>query len=563
MRLKTKVFKELYLDTLLDICEGIHTPKSLAIAIALRNMDSVSTDDLKSIMKCDPNKYQSAFDYYQDAQAIALIKKTEMFPVRYDSKDKLKFYNESEAIASSMSDLWHQKNAFSFENMSLLNRAAQIIHSILGDKLPELADWRFGPGATYALQGVASGLIPKMQTRPEVTAQAADIVYRNLSGSMYTSSYSKCEIGPPSPLKVVPGDRQALVSKEIFKPRIMAIQPLGNMCAQLGLEGHLRRKFYRYSGIDITNQPDIHHDLLDGTFGTIDLSSASDSICTELVEFLLPRQWFDLLDTLRCKHTVVEIGHGVKVLKPNRKFMAQGNGFTFILETIIFYSLVLACCERHVVTTNRRDLKIMIGVFGDDIIIPIHTHRYVCNFLEQIGFSVNKDKSFGIESPFKESCGADYYSPVRGDPINVRPVYFKEFKNDIGGFNLLCNSVTRVSEWYNGKCVLAGKFLRAHRRIITTLRKNSVKVYYGFRECSEEQFIWSENRPRTTYRGGIPFIQGVRWKPRYQKFSGNPFEDLAAVLYGVPSYGSTKRGLGSYTRFRLACNHMSSVLLMI
>lgn len=565
MCLKTKVFKELYLSTLLDICEELDTAKSAAIAIVLRNIDSISTDDLKSILKCDPNKYFTPFDYYKDAQAIALIKKTEMFPIRYDEKDTLNYYNQSEAIAKTMSELWHQKNAFSFENVSTLNRAAQIIHSILGDNVPDYGNWRFGPGATYALKGKASGLIPKMRNKPEVTPQAAALVYKNLQGSHYVTSFSKSEYGPPSLLPIVPGDRLALVSKEIFKPRIMAIQPLGNMCSQLGIEDVLRRKFYRYSGIDITTQPDIHKDLLCDIFGTIDLSSASDSICTELVEFLLPVNWFDTLDKLRCKHTVVEINapNGkVQILKPNRKFMAQGNGFTFILETIIFYSLMLAYCEQHVACKDRKALKAMINVFGDDIIIPVHCHRGACNFLEHLGFSVNSDKSFGPESPFKESCGADKYI-INNVAFDVRPVYFKEFKNNIGGINLLCNSLTRVSEWFYGKCILTGKFLRAHKRIIATLRKYSIKIYFGFRECSEEQFIWSTIYPNVVHRGGIPYIQGVRFKPKYQRFSGNPFEDLAAALYGVPSVGSTKRGQGTYTRYRLACNHMRSILLSV
>lgn len=560
MRLKTKVFKDLYRDTLLDICEELCTPKAAAIAIALRYIDSISTDDLKSIMKCDPNKYFSPDAYFRDAQAIALLKKTEMFPIRYDNKNTLEYYAQSEQIASEMSTLWRQKNAFSFEDVSTLNRATQIIHSILGSNVPDIADWRFGKGASYALNGIKSGLIPKMQTKPEVTYQAKNYVYRNLQGTIYTNSFSRSEFGPPSLLPIVPGDRLALVSKEIFKPRIMAIQPLGNMCSQLGIEGVLRRKFYRYSGIDITTQPEIHHDLLGDVFGTIDLSSASDSICTELVEYLLPQSWFETLDMLRCKHTVVEI-NGSKILKPNRKFMAQGNGFTFMLETIIFYSLTLALCEKYV--SDRRTLKLLIGTYGDDILVPIHCHEQVCNFLERIGFSVNKDKSFGTESPFKESCGVDIFCSVGSNPVNVRPVYFKEFKNDIGGINLLCNSVTRISEWFYGKCVLAGKFLRAHRRIITTLRKYGIKTYYGFRECSEESFIWSTVRPKVTYRGGICYIQGVRSKPEYHKFSGNPFEDLAAVLYGVPSTGSVKRGSGRYTRFRLAFNQKQSVLLCV
>lgn len=87
----------------------------------------------------------------------------------------------------------------------------------------------------------------------------------------------------------------------------------------------------------------------------------------------------------------------------------MGNGFTFPLETLLFYSLVRACCGNEAT----------VSVYGDDIICPVENIPLVFEVLQACGFLVNTSKSFW-SGPFRESCGKDF---LFGS--DVRPLYVK------------------------------------------------------------------------------------------------------------------------------------------
>lgn len=74
----------IYSDILLDLLEMINTPKAVAVATCLRNIDQISTCDLKSVLTCDPYLYNDIRSYELDSQAVGLLKKTRMYKRRYD-----------------------------------------------------------------------------------------------------------------------------------------------------------------------------------------------------------------------------------------------------------------------------------------------------------------------------------------------------------------------------------------------------------------------------------------------------------------------------------------------
>jgi hypothetical protein len=84
----------------------------------------------------------------------------------------------------------------------------------------------------------------------------------------------------------------------------------------------------------------------------------------------------------------------------------MGNGFTFELESLIFFAIASCSCDAGIVS-----------VYGDDIIVPSQYATDVMKNLEMCGFSLNWDKSF-IDGPFRESCGGDYF-----EGFDIRPVY--------------------------------------------------------------------------------------------------------------------------------------------
>lgn len=140
----------------------------------------------------------------------------------------------------------------------------------------------------------------------------------------------------------------------------------------------------------------------------MDMSSASDTVCTELVRRLLPEQWFDLLDAIRIKKVILPSGEQ----HPLEMFSSMGNGFTFELESLIFWTLT-----RSVATLIKCRGK--VGVYGDDIIAPVQVAKSLTRVLPFLGFIVNQKKTF-VSGGFRESCGGHYR-----DGRDVTPVYFR------------------------------------------------------------------------------------------------------------------------------------------
>jgi len=141
---------------------------------------------------------------------------------------------------------------------------------------------------------------------------------------------------------------------------------------------------------------------------TADLSSASDSLSSVLLNRLLPREWYNALK--KCFVRTIHVGDSVIYTE---SILPMGNGATFPIETLVFYSLIKAV---GLLTKTRGTYS----VYGDDCIYPRRIHNYVVKLFNNIGVHINEDKTF-VDSWFRESCGGDFY---RG--VDVRPVLFPE-----------------------------------------------------------------------------------------------------------------------------------------
>jgi len=179
---------------------------------------------------------------------------------------------------------------------------------------------------------------------------------------------------------------------------------------QLGIGSYMAARLKRF-GVDITdqsrNQKLARLGSIEGGLATLDLSSASDCISIGLVEHLLPHDWSAFLSRFRTG--LMEYSDTVIKLE---KFSTMGNGYTFPLETLIFWALAQSVCE-------SKEESDAVSVYGDDIIVPTHRYKLLVEVLHACGFVVNTKKSFA-EGPFRESCGADYLSG-----INIRPYYLR------------------------------------------------------------------------------------------------------------------------------------------
>lgn len=216
-------------------------------------------------------------------------------------------------------------------------------------------------------------------------------------------------------------------SKLLFVPkrhdisRTICVEPNLNMFYQLGFAKILESRLRAVYAIDLSTQPDFNRELarlgsIDGSYSTIDLSSASDSLSIGVLRAILPRDFFSWLYALRTPSTQLPDGRVVQL----RMISTMGNGFTFPLETIIFAAVLDAAYRLDGKRLKRNsESPGNFAVFGDDIICETSVTQKVLRLLFLLGFQVNTSKTF-VEGPFRESCGSDYYNGRE-----VRGVYIK------------------------------------------------------------------------------------------------------------------------------------------
>lgn len=316
----------------------------------------------------------------------------------------------------------------------LLLRAQRIVQKVLGfptfSKLDGLERW--GPGATSDLRRNRAYLDDKIAKLPlSVTAEALPFFKRAIETDLH---WSELILGvfPSGEFSLLPcvfaitqGSRIVTVDKNAKTDRTIAIEPRGNMFLQKSVGNYIRRRLKRF-GIDLDNQgrnQDLARQGLELKLATIDLSMASDSMCQLLIYELLPLDWAAYLDKIRSHFYY--LGDEVKRFE---KFSSMGNGFTFELESLLFYALAKASMENE---------ESPMSVYGDDIIVPCSDAHTTIMLLSYCGFETNVDKTY-VDGPFRESCGKHYFNGV-----DVTPIYQKELVLDLSSHIRFLNRLIR------------------------------------------------------------------------------------------------------------------------
>lgn len=282
-----------------------------------------------------------------------------------------------------------------------------------------LRSLEYGKGTTLSSADPNRVSLPFKLSDPHTITASAVPVWRDFTASMLgypgyaTMSYDQSQglVRWKEDVKIVPGCRITFVDKTSVVKRTIAIEPSANVSMQLAIHRYLAKRLKLKAGIDIHDQSRNRKLALEGSFGnhlaTIDLSSASDSICRELVRQFLPPDWHCLFDSVRSPSGTYRDNTVVF-----EKFSSSGNGFTFALETIIFYAIAKIASEDGGCTQKP-------CVYGDDIIVPSSVYHEVVGYLSFFGFKVNSKKSF-FDGPFRESCGLDAFKGVDVRPAFVR-----------------------------------------------------------------------------------------------------------------------------------------------
>lgn len=210
--------------------------------------------------------------------------------------------------------------------------------------------------------------------------------------------------------------------------RVACKEPEVNMLMQRSVGSVIRRRLKRF-GIDLNDQTinqRLAADAVRSGLATIDLSSASDSISRQLVFLMLPFDWWSLLYDLRVESTLIE-----GQIHTLEMFSSMGNGFTFELESLLFYAITR-------VAADGLKVKGRISVYGDDIIAPNGIVPHLKRIFFYFGFRTNVEKTFWT-GWFRESCGKHYYMGRDVSPFFVR--------REVSTLPDLINILNGLMEW--------------------------------------------------------------------------------------------------------------------
>ena len=308
----------------------------------------------------------------------------------------------------------------------LLKKARRSICRLLGDLGTDevFGSVNWGPGASTSLRRAKSSLQQKWDAATHITFDATPALYH------FRLFCSLGNLGGQH--SVVPGNRITTVPKNAKTDRVIAIEPDWNMFFQKAVGKAIRRRLNKIGLLREdawVNSQARNRDLArfgseTDTFGTIDLRGASDGISLALCELLLPSSWFRVLLALRSPEGTLP--DGTRVLY--EKISSMGNGFTFELETLLFWGLSTAVDEAGAIC------------YGDDIVVASSDIGYrLIELLEFCGFRTNDKKTF-LTGPFRESCGGHYFAGV-----DVTPPYVRKPVDSLPALITLGNTVTRVS----------------------------------------------------------------------------------------------------------------------
>lgn len=323
----------------------------------------------------------------------------------------------------------------------VLNFAEQFIHMVLGPK-PGLSEFldasRHGPGATAMKRG--DGVLPVYKYHPPIdcTPQAKELLVQAISmdqrwsrslrvyarrqhrstavGRLVRSGYFTSDLAR-TVIDECPVARILFVPKNAKTRRTIMAEPTGNIYMQLGVDGIVRRRLKLY-GIDLDTQQKNQQLAAWGSItrdcDTLDLKGASDCIARVWMKFF-PDEWAELLEQLRTPMGILPEGETVNL----EKLSAMGNGFTFVIESLIFAALTYGVVKVN--GLSWKETLPQIAIYGDDIILPHKLSQELVWVLRDVGFLINEDKSFTY-GPIRESCGTDYFN---GDLIS-RPTLKSE-----------------------------------------------------------------------------------------------------------------------------------------
>ncbi len=418
------------------LCKTVDSPVSLGAWLRYK----YSHTELAS-MELNPRDYTEARVFQADYMVSSYLSKYKGLDTGVDLEAAAlqKFTSSEEACAETNKRFRNLATIRSGWLHRVHHVAQRKIASLLGPFSLFCVDRRYGwgPGATLDISRRASCVDTKMCQLPITVSRSCKSMLRHeiesdlhwsaaILGSVPEGEFSLLD----SCFELAESSRIATVPKNAKTNRVIAIEPRGNAFLQKGFGSYFRHRL-RKVGVDLDDQT-VNQRLASSAnrlgLATLDLRAASDTISKEVVYSLLPYDWAASLDAVRTRRAEMPDGSSIVL----EKFSSMGNGFTFELESLIFWSVLQGVMD----VNNKYGAW---AVYGDDLIIDRSISTDVCLALQFFGFTVNDQKSF-FDGEFFESCGKHYFSG-----IEVTPVYQKEVASDLSEAIRRANRLIRAS----------------------------------------------------------------------------------------------------------------------
>lgn len=505
-------------DWVLSYLEGLSCPRALTVAVMYRHG---MIADIQ-LLDCPPVNYLNA-DHYRRAVAATklmskLTLKTELDPVTTATEawlaaEKQCFCNNTRLY--EMLDFGTDQGVPTPAASSFFDAVRENMVWLIGKCPPRNVQGVFGPGATISDTSARTTVPHKMSSIPTLTASA----WVHLPDWMSSRWAAACAARGDSVSEVC-GNVYFQVPKNAVTNRSCAKEASINAYYQRAYGVILARRLAR-RGFNFDRAKEIHMQVackasITGSFATLDLKSASDTICVALVKAALPSDWFEILDSLRSRTTLL----GDRNIRLE-KFSSMGNGFTFELEMAIFTAIILAVAP---------ELRVGVDLFvwGDDIIVPTERAEIVKKALQFCGLTLNTVKSF-VKGPFRESCGGDFW-----DGEAVRPYFLKEFPHEPQEYIAVANGIKKLASSDLRPRGLQSDLLRAWFRVLDRLPSN-IRRCRGPDGLGDLVIHDAESRWSVRLRNSIRYVQVYR-PHRFSGVKFNRFDSdvqIAAALYGV------------------------------
>lgn len=450
------------------LCNELNTARSLGLSLHMKHSNDLTTVRwLKEGVR--PESYDCATTFAKDYLINSVLSKWKGWKTGVNlAEAALTSWTTSECSNRATNNRLRRAASNSHVEAILFMVTRKIAH-ILGD-CPETLEWtdlcQWSGGSTVDMRR-GTPAPEKMSSRMTVTSSAFLWISAVLGHDPHWCKANHLVIeGPccllPGEFTFAKGGKFGTVPKDALTNRTIETQPTANIFLQKGIGTYIRRRLKRF-GVDLDDQSK-NQELASYAerlnLATIDLKAASNSLSVKLVETLLPLDWWLLLDSIRTAFCVFEKDRAQRL----EMFSAMGNGFTFELESLIFYAVATAVNE----SLGLADFY--TAVYGDDIIVPSEAAPLLTEVLSHLGFEVNASKSF-VTGSFYESCGKHYFQG-----IEVTPAYQKETLDNGRNTAEVIRMHNRLYRWSVRSGVRIPKTLRLLSRQVESNTTDLVKI---------------------------------------------------------------------------------------